>query len=570
MKSLKTKLRLILLLFVMVSVAATLGIGLQQSLQVTHNIIDVQVQDKLTGAEKLLQTYLGDRLGPLALAGDGVLQGGGKPLDGKEALIDEFATDMNVAATLFAKDGSDFVRVLTSLQDENGQRVVGTKLDATGPAYAAVAAGQSYLGEASILGSAYMTGYTPAYDSAGQLVGVYFVGIPMQSVNQIYNDGVASVLQLAVALLAAVLVITLILSTLISRSITRPILQVTDAAKQIARGQFDVALNVRTKDEVGQLATAFQQTIDQLVNYQGYIDEISEALAHIADGDLTFVPQKEYNGQFAKLKEHLMTLLARLSELLAQIHQAAEQVDGGAQQIADGANALSQGTTLQAGTIQQLNASLTQVAAQVQQNAQNTRQAHDNGALAQQELAASTRQMQGLSAAMQQITAQSAETSKIISLIDGIAFQTNILALNAAVEAARAGAAGKGFAVVADEVRNLAAKSAEAAKNTDNLLQQIIASIDSGAQLTRDTAASLAESAAATDETLRLMGDIAQASVSQAAAMQQINTGMDQVASVVQTNAATAQQAAAASEELSGQSGMLKELTANFRLRGDL
>lgn len=115
MKSLKTKLRLALLLLVMVAVAATLAIGLQQSLRVTRDIIDVQVQDKLTGAENLLQTYVGDRLGALTLAGDGNLQGGGKPLDGKEDTIDEFATDMNVAATLFAKDGSDFVRVLTSI-----------------------------------------------------------------------------------------------------------------------------------------------------------------------------------------------------------------------------------------------------------------------------------------------------------------------------------------------------------------------------------------------------------------------------------------------------------------------
>ena len=568
MKSLKGKLILIILTLITISSLLTVSIGLFQSFNVTDKIINTLVEDRLTSSNNMLKTYLDEQFGSLSLNSNGeLIDKNNQTIDGNFQYIDKFSQDMDTVATVFAKDGNKYIRVLTTIKDDKGERVVGTELDTNGQAYKEISNGKDYFGEADILGSKYMTGYVPIYDSNKQIIGIYFVGVPIESVNSILNEGMVSTVRAVVLLTVFILIIAAIITYFVSNGIAKPIKKVTTVAQQIADGNFDVELSVNSKDEVGQLAKAFNLTIERLINYQGYIDEISETLLSVSNGDLTVTAKREYVGQFKKLKDNMQALLTNLNSTLLQINESAAQVDRGAEQVANGAQALSQGATEQASSIEELSASITEVTEQIRKSADNAKSAHDKAEFAEKELHSSNGQMKDMITAMDQITLKSSEISKIIKIIDDIAFQTNILALNAAVEAARAGAAGKGFAVVADEVRNLAGKSAEAAKSTTVLIGETIEAVENGSQIANRTADSLNKSAKVIIDAVSLIDEIARSSQEQATAIVQINQGIEQISSVVQTNAATAEESAAASEELSGQSNMLKELISEFKLR---
>ncbi|MEA4987163.1 MAG: methyl-accepting chemotaxis protein [Anaerovorax sp.] len=372
---------------------------------------------------------------------------------------------------------------------------------------------------------------------------------------------------LLLILCLAAIIAGAIITYFVSNKISKPIKKVTVAAQEIANGNFDVTLTVNTKDEVGQLANAFNLTIQQLLNYQGYIDEISDALSKVSQGDLMIELQRDYVGQFIKLKENMQSLLLNLNATFLQMNQSADQVASGSEQVANGAQALSQGATEQASSIEELSASISEITSEIQQNADNAKTASGMAELAGKELNKSNDDMKHMLEAMNEITLKSNEISKIIKVIDDIAFQTNILALNAAVEAARAGAAGKGFAVVADEVRNLAGKSAEAAKSTTTLIEETILAVENGSAIAERTAHSLESSEQVAKEAVGIIDTIAQASNQQASSISQVNLGVEQISAVVQTNAATAEESAAASEELSSQSNLLKGLISKFKLK---
>lgn len=570
MKSLKVKMIVVILLMVIVSSSATVAIGLFQSYELTQNTIQAQFEDKLTAGNNMLKLYLGDKFGTLHLSSEGkMVDASGKAIDGRYEYIDALSDEMGLVATIFSKTGKDFTRILTTIKNEKGERVVGTTLDSSGKAYEEVSKGNVFFGQANILGEEYITEYEPMFNTDQEIIGVYFVGVPMAKVHSIVDEGMKDTIQSVALLIFAVLFIVCIASYFVASSIAKPIREVTVAAKEIANGNFDVELSVKSRDEVGQLADAFHLTIQQLVNYQEYIDEISDALKNISNGDLMVELQRDYVGQFRKIKENMESLLRNLNATFLQMNQSADQVASGSEQVANGAQALSQGATEQASSIEELSASISEIAEQIKQNAENAMSASGKADVAGKELLSSNDEMKEMLDAMDQITLKSSEISKIIKVIDDIAFQTNILALNAAVEAARAGAAGKGFAVVADEVRNLAGKSAEAAKSTTLLIEETIDAVRNGSIIADKTAKSLEASAEVTQEAVLLIDKIAEASNQQAASIDQVNLGVEQISAVVQTNAATAEESAAASEELSSQSNLLKDLIMKFKLKQD-
>ena len=570
MKSLKTRLVSVILIQVIFSSLLAVSICMLQNINTTNKVIHTLVEDRLASANNMLEIYLNEQFGSLSLDSSGKLTDiDNQSIEGQFEYIDRFAQEMDVVATLFAKDGDDFTRVLTTIKDSNGERAIGTKLDTTGPAYGQVSKGEVYLGEATILSAEYMTIYTPIFDSDNQIIGISFVGVPIESVNRILDQETALSIKSVIVTMIIVLVLAAVTTFFVSNRIARPIQKITVAAQEIAAGKFDVTLSVKSKDEIGQLAEAFNQTLRRLTDYQGYIDEISDALNSISTGDLTIELQREYSGSFKKLKVGMDNTLENLSSIMGHINTASDQVSAGSDQVAAGAQALSQGATEQASAVEELTATILGVSDDLNKSATNAHQAKQLSEEAGQQVVESNRQMQSLMVAMGEISKISHEINKIVKTIDDIAFQTNILALNAAVEAARAGAAGKGFAVVADEVRNLAGKSSESAKSTAQLIESTLSAIEEGEKLASTAAQSLhkvVEKARTVDAKVEeIASDIEKESV----AVSQIATGIGQISAVVHTNSATAEESAAASEELAAQATFLKEQISKFKLKNE-
>lgn len=367
----------------------------------------------------------------------------------------------------------------------------------------------------------------------------------------------------------SVVILFLAVMALVRRIIIRPVKRIDYVARQIAQGELNASIDYRSGDEFGQLALNFNQTVSRLRNYVDYTDEIAKVLGEIADGNLEIRLTYDYAGEFAKVKQSILEISRSLSATLREIDLAAGEVSLGSEQVASGSQSLSQGAAEQASAVQQLAATIAEISNQVEQNAQSADQASRDANEVAHEIGVSNQRMQQMLLAMEDINTCSGEIGKIIKAIEDISFQTNILALNAAVEAARAGEAGKGFAVVADEVRSLAGQSADAAKNTSELIQNSLRAVEHGTGIASETADSLAEVVSGVQHVTESIDQISRASVSQASSIAQVTQGIEQVSSVVHSNSATAEESAATSEELSGQAQQLKNLMGRFRLSSD-
>ena len=301
-----------------------------------------------------------------------------------------------------------------------------------------------------------------------------------------------------------------------------PIKDIMSLSKDMGKGKLRTDIEIYTNDEFGELSEIFKNTSKEI---SGYISEISEILLEISNGNLKSQVDRDYMGDFAPIKDALNKILNSFNSTYYDLGVTAEQVSTGANEISSAAQSLSSGTTEQAGSLEQLSATINEVSNHVQKNADNASHAKSITENAEQALEYGKLSVNDLLQAIEEIRTSSDEITKIIKTIDEIAFQTNILSLNAAVEAARAGSAGKGFAVVADEVRNLANKSAEAAKNTTELIEGSVNAVENGTKIAGKTADLINRIVDTSTNINNLVSQIADASSEQATSIEQINEG---------------------------------------------
>ncbi len=419
-------------------------------------------------------------------------------------------------------------------------------------------------GKANVAGVDYKSGVTetdsfvdkglinvasPIIGSSNRQIGTLLLGLKTDNLlalkqkNQMQGLGVS----------LAIFLIGLIGALVIAFNIAGPINRIIHMIQEINNGNLSYRLKMKRGDEMGMMASAMD---DFAANLEG---EILAAFKSLADGDFTF----EADGL---IKEPLGQANLNLNELMSQLNAAADQMNSGAGQVNNASQSLSQGATEQAAALEEISSSLGELGEQTKTNAENANQANQLSGQAKLAAEKGNGQMQEMVAAMGEIYDSSKNISKIIKVIDEIAFQTNLLALNAAVEAARAGKHGKGFAVVAEEVRSLAARSAKAAKETAQLIEGSVDKTARGSDSANVTAEALNEIVKDVSETTRLIGDIAESSNQQAHGIAQVNRGLTQIDQVTQQNTANAEESAAAAEELSGQANELRAMLGQFKL----
>ncbi|MCL2689254.1 MAG: methyl-accepting chemotaxis protein [Chitinispirillia bacterium] len=513
----------------------------------------------------------------------------GYRLDQNE-FVDDLKTKSKADVTIFLGDE----RLVTTIKNERGERITGTK--APDKISKIVLGGQDFTGKAKIIGSSFLTYYSPLKDAENKVVGMFFAGIDQTD----SNAQLKKIVILMVSIVLVLCVIAIVIANVIAKRIAGPIQELSGISKKIAVGDLDIEMkikaDIKSKDETEVLAGEFLELIKTSKEQADLIEELAhgdisheivpkspkdklsisishmidatrkqvEVMERLADNDLTaqITPRCEKDTMNIAIKKMLESLNYAMEEINASVGHFKEV----STQISQGSQSLAEGSNTQASSIEEISSSLEETSSMTKQNADNSTQAKILTSQVTTALGEADSAMKHMADAINQIKQSSDNTAKIIKTIDEIAFQTNLLALNAAVEAARAGEAGKGFAVVAEEVRNLAMRSAEAAKNTAVLIEESVKKSDSGVAITEEVAKALNVSVNQAGKVGGLIAEIAAASNEQSTGISEVNKAVALLSNVTQENAANSEESASAAEELSAQSSELANIVAKFKL----
>jgi methyl-accepting chemotaxis protein-2 (aspartate sensor receptor) len=546
-----------------------------------------------------------------------VLLSGGSDLNGNFAAVDQFTGQTGAVATIFVRKGDDFVRISTSLKKENGERAIGTSLDHANRAYASIMDGKAYVGPAVLFGKQHMTQYEPILDAAGKVIGISFVGLDFTEAVKSLKDNIRA---LKIGKSGYFYALDATEGKNYGMLVIHPakegqnILDSRDSSgnefiKEILQRGEGVTTYPWLNGERGETAprdklVAFAPMKDWHWIIAGgvYVDEYTEATSNLthryqaigvilllimgaalyvimrrnlsiplqqatgaakrlAHGDLSATVQVNRVDEIGQLMASINGIGQGLAAVVQSVRESAAHISQVSQEVAEGNADLSARTEAQAGSLEETAASMEELTGTVKQNAENATVANDLAVSAAQVANKGGEAMTQVLTTMDSIKASSDKIVDIISVIDGIAFQTNILALNAAVEAARAGEQGRGFAVVAAEVRNLAQRSASAAKEIAVLIKDSVAMVGTGHDLAEEAGTTMRDILESIKQVNEIMAEISNSSREQSSGIEQVNQAIAQMDQMTQQNAAMVEQAAAATESMHEQAlGLVQEV----------